>query len=94
MEPLKTHFRESIPPEGWGEFQFPPKGFTKVLGTLVNLSGQVQDVESAAREHYKIYKYSTILCTDRKSYLLLEQSTLEQSFLTKSSSTTESELYI
>lgn len=74
MEPLKTHFRESIPPEGWGEFQFPPKGFTKVLGTLVNLSGQVQDVESAAREHYKIYKYSTILCTDRKSYLLLEQS--------------------
>lgn len=74
MEPLKTHFRESIPPEGWGEYQFPPKGFTKVLGTLVNLSGQVQDVESAAREHYKIYKYSTILCTDRKSYLLLEQS--------------------
>lgn len=63
-----TYFWESIPPKGWGKFQVSPKGFTQVLGTLVNLSRQVQDVESAAREHYKIYMHCSIQSTDAQSF--------------------------
>lgn len=59
-----TYFWESIPPKGWGKFQVSPKWFTQVLSTLVNLSRQVQDVESAAREHYKIYMHCSIQSTD------------------------------
>lgn len=63
-----TYFWESIPSKGWGKFQVSPKWFTQVLGTLVNLSRQVQDVESAASEHYKIYMHCSIQSTDAQSF--------------------------